>query len=159
MTRYLLIKNWFVFIHQTKLKNMKVTVNIKKEVEIKDDKVLLDGTPILKYEKINILQHSFYSIESDDEILLFKWHDNETSQYNEDDYIILNFLTAKVKVETTSVEHVISGLGMNSKKNMQKLVKWLIKEKVLDSKGNLNPEKLQTFYDKYNEDITQRTSR
>jgi hypothetical protein len=130
-----------------------------QEVEIKDDKVLLDGTPILKYEKINILQHSFYSIESDDEILLFKWHDNETSQYNEDDYIILNFLTAKVKVETTSVEHVISGLGMNSKKNMQKLVKWLIKEKVLDSKGNLNPEKLQTFYDKYNEDITQRTSR
>ena len=130
-----------------------------QEVEIKDDKVLLDETPILKYEKINILQHSFYSIESDDEILLFKWHDNETSQYNEDDYIILNFLTAKVKVETTSVEHVISGLGMNSKKNMQKLVKWLIKEKVLDSKGNLNPEKLQTFYDKYNEDITQRTSR
>ena len=130
-----------------------------QEVEIKDDKVLLDETPILKYEKINILQHSFYSIESDDEILLFKWHDNETSQYNEDDYIILNFLTAKVKVETTSVEHVISGLGMNSKKNMQKLVKWLIKEKVLDSKGNLNTEKLQTFYDKYNEDITQRTSR
>lgn len=130
-----------------------------QEVEIKDDKVLLDGTQILKYEKINILQHSFYSIESDDEILLFKWHDNETSQYNEDDYIILNFLTAKVKVETTSVEHVISGLGMNSKKNMQKLVKWLIKEKVLDSKGNLNTEKLQTFYDKYNEDITQRTSR
>ena len=130
-----------------------------QEVEIKDDKVLLDGTPILKYEKINILQHSFYSIESDDEILLFKWHDNETSQYNEDDYIILNFLTAKVKVETTSVEHVISGLGMNSKKNMQKLVKWLIKEKVLDSKGNLNTEKLQTFYDKYNEYITQRTSR
>ena len=42
---------------------------------------------------------------------------------------------------------------------MQKLVKWLIKEKVLDSKGNLSPEKLQTFYDKYNEDITQRTSR
>ena len=130
-----------------------------QEVEIKDDKVLLDGTPILKYEKINILQHSFYSIESDDEILLFKWHDNETSQYNEDNYIILNFLTAKVKVETTSVEHVISGLGMNSKKNMQKLVKWLLKEKVLDSKGNLSPEKLQTFYDKYNEDITQRTSR
>ena len=28
-----------------------------QEVEIKDDKVLLDGTPILKYEKINILQH------------------------------------------------------------------------------------------------------
>lgn len=130
-----------------------------QEVEIKNDKVLLDGIAILKYEKINVLQHSFYSLESDDEILLFKWHDNETSEYSDDDYIILNFLLNKTKVETTSVEHVIAGIGMNSKKNMQKLVKWLLKEKVLDAKGNINPEKLQTFYDKYNEDITNRTSR
>jgi hypothetical protein len=130
-----------------------------QEVEIKNDQVLLDGNPILKYEKINILQHSFYSLESDDEILLFKWHDNETSEYSDDDYIILNFLVNKIKVETTSVEHVIAGIGMNSKKNMQKLIKWLIKEKVLDTKGNINPDKLQTFYDKYNEDITNRTSR
>lgn len=130
-----------------------------QEVEIKNDKVLLDGNPILKYEKINILQHSFYSLESDDEILLFKWHDNETSEYSDDDYIILNFLVNKIKVETTSVEHVIAGIGMNSKKNMQKLIKWLIKEKVIDTKGNVNPDKLQTFYDKYNEDITNRTSR
>jgi hypothetical protein len=50
-------------------------------------------------------------------------------------------------------------MGMNSKKNMQKLVKWLLKEKVIDTKGNLNLEKVQTFYDKYNEDITLRTSR
>ena len=106
-----------------------------QEVEIKNDKVLLDGNPILKYEKINILQHSFYSLESDDEILLFKQHDNETSEYSDDDYIILNFLLEKTKVETTSVEHVIAGIGMNSKKNMQKLVKWLLKEKVLDAKG------------------------
>ena len=42
---------------------------------------------------------------------------------------------------------------------MQKLVKWLLKEKVIDSKGILNTEKVQTFYDKYNEDITMRTSR
>lgn len=130
-----------------------------QEVEIKDDKVLLDGTPILKYEKINISQHSFYSLDNDDEILLFKWHSNETNGYTDDDYIILNFLTAKIKVESTSVEHIISGLGMNSKKNMQKLVKWLLKEKVIDNKGILNPEKVQTFYDKYNEDITMRTSR
>ena len=130
-----------------------------QEVEIKDDKVLFDGTPMLKYEKINVLQHSFYSLQSDDEILLFQWHNNETDQYSDDDYIILNFLTAKTKVESTSVEHVIAGIGMNSKKNMQKLVKWLLKEKVLDSKGNLNTDRLQIFYDKYNENITQRTSR
>lgn len=130
-----------------------------QEVEIKDDKVLLDGVAILKYEKINISQHSFYSLDTDEEILLFKWHDNETNQYTEDDYIILNFLTLKTKVETTNVELIISGLGINSKKNMQKLVKWLLKEKVIDNKGNLNSAKVEIFYDKYNEDITERTSR
>ena len=92
-----------------------------QEVEIKDDQVLLDGVAILKYEKINISQHSFYSLDTEDEILVFKWHDNETNQYTQDDYIILNFLTLKTKVETTNVELIISGLGMNSKKNMQKL--------------------------------------
>ena len=78
--------------------------------------------------------------------MLFKWHSNETNGYTDDDYIILNFLTAKVKVESTSVEHIISGLGMNSKKNMQKLVKWLLKEKVIDSKGILNIEKVQQIF-------------
>lgn len=130
-----------------------------QEVEIKDDQVLLDGVAILKYEKINVSQHSFYSLDTDEEILLFKWHDNETNQYTQDDYIILNFLTLKTKVETTNVELIISGLGMNSKKNMQKLVKWLLKEKVIDNKGTLNSAKVEIFYEKYNEDITERTSR
>ena len=130
-----------------------------QEVEIKDDQVLLDGVAILKYEKINISQHSFYSLDTEDEILVFKWHDNETNQYTQDDYIILNFLTLKTKVETTNVELIISGLGMNSKKNMQKLVKWLLKEKVIDNKGTLNSAKVEVFYEKYNEDITERTSR
>ncbi len=48
---------------------------------------------------------------------------------------------------------------MNSRKNMEKLIKWLLKEKVLDSNGNLNAEKLDVFFDKYDEKITERTVR
>ena len=64
---------------------------VAQKVEIKDDKVLVDGKEILKYEKINIFQHSFYSLTDDEEILMYKFNDNETKSYHEDDYIILNF--------------------------------------------------------------------
>jgi len=132
---------------------------VAQKVEIKDDKVLVDGKEILKYEKINILQHSFYSLTDDEEILMYKFNDNETQSYHEDDYIILNFLTAKKKIETTDVMKAVSGMGLNSKKNMEKLIAWLIKEKVLDVNGVLNTNKLDTFYEKYNENITERTIR
>lgn len=129
-----------------------------QEVEIKDDKVLLDGKQILKYEKINVLQHSFYSMD-DNEILLYKYNNNETRDYHDDDYIVLNFLTEKTKVETKDIMRAVSGLGMNSRKNMEKLVVWLLKEKVIDANGVLNPERVQLFFEKYDEKITERTVR
>lgn len=49
-----------------------------QEVEIKDDKVFLDGKQILKAEKINMVEYSFYNLKSDDEILLYRQMDNET---------------------------------------------------------------------------------
>ena len=128
-----------------------------QEVEIKDDKVLLDGKEILKYEKINIMEHSFYSLENDDEILLFKSFDNETPKYIEDDFFVLNFLLERVKVETQDFSKIAA--FMNSKKSMQKLIKWLIKDKVLTAEGKINPEKLQIFFEKYDQNITNRTMR
>lgn len=100
-----------------------------QEVEIKDEKVLLDGKAILKYEKININQHSFYDFE-DNEVLMFKLSDNETPDYQDDNFYTLNFLTLKKKIQSTDFSHIVSGMGLNSRKNMQKLIKWLIKEKV-----------------------------
>ncbi|MBN8642737.1 MAG: hypothetical protein J0L86_13065 [Flavobacteriales bacterium] len=129
-----------------------------QEVEIKDDKVLLDGKQILKYEKINIFQHSFYSMD-DNEILLYKYNDNETKQYSQDDYLVLNFLTEKTKVESKDTMKATSGMGMNSRKNMEKLIGWLLKEKVIDANGILNPERVQLFFEKYDEKITERTVR
>ncbi|WP_445454790.1 hypothetical protein [Flavobacterium sp. 25HG05S-40] len=132
---------------------------VAQKVEIKDDKVLLDGKEILKYEKVNFDQHSFYSLTDDEEILMYKYNDNESRDYKQDDYIVLNFLTAKKKIESGDITRAATGLGMSSKKNMEKLVTWLLKEKVFDANGVLNTNKVDTFYEKYNENITERTIR
>jgi hypothetical protein len=130
-----------------------------QEVEIKDDKVLVDGKAILKYEKVNFFQHSFYSLTDDEELLMYRYSENETKSYQNDDYLILNFLTLKKKVECSDITKAVTGLGMSSKKNMEKLIAWLLKEKVIDVNGVLNPTKVATFYEKYNENITERTIR
>lgn len=128
-----------------------------QEVEIKDDKVLLDGKQILKAEKINIVEYSFYNLKSDDEILLYRQMDNETSRYQDDDYYVLNFLTEKVKIESNDFYKIAS--FMNSKKSMEKLIKWLLKEKVLTNDRELNPDRLAIFKEKYDQNITERTIR
>ena len=128
-----------------------------QEVEIKDDKVLLDGKQILKAEKINAIQYSFYDLKNDDEILMYKQMDNETPRNVNDDYFILHFLTEKTKIETTDFSKIAN--FMNSRKAMEKLIKWLLKEKVINDKGELNPERVQVFKEKYDQNIQQRTFR
>ena len=128
-----------------------------QEVEIKDDKVLLDGKQILKAEKINMVEYSFYNLKSDDEILLYRQMDNETLRYQDDDYYVLNFLTEKVKIESNDFYKIAS--FMNSKKSMEKLIKWLLKEKALTNDGELNPDRLAIFKEKYDQNITERTIR
>ncbi|MCS4305196.1 MULTISPECIES: hypothetical protein [unclassified Chryseobacterium] len=128
-----------------------------QEVSIKDDKVLLDGKQILKAEKINITQYSFFSMKDDEEVLMYKYMDNETPKYVSDDYFILNFLTEKTKVESTDLAKIAN--FMNSKKGMEKLIKWLLKERVINQNGELNPDRVAVFKEKYDENITQRTLR
>lgn len=143
----------------TLLFTIAVSFLFAQEVDLKDKKVLLDGKEILKYEKNGLFQYSFYTIEADDEILMFKIFDNETPHNQNDDYYVLNFLTEKKKVESTDFMKIYSGMGMNYRKNMEKLITWLIKEKVLTVEGKINKDKLDIFYDKYNENITARTVR
>ncbi|MDM1556393.1 MULTISPECIES: hypothetical protein [Chryseobacterium] len=128
-----------------------------QDVTIKDDKVLLNGKQILKAEKINVTQYSFFSMKDDEEILMYKYMDNETPRYVSDDYFILNFLTEKTKVESTDLAKIAN--FMNSKKGMEKLVKWMLKERVLNQNGELNSDRVAIFKEKYDENITQRTLR
>lgn len=128
-----------------------------QDVTIKDDKVLLDGKQILKAEKINAAQYSFFSMKDDEEVLLYKYMDNETPRYVSDDYFILNFLTEKTRIESTDLGKIAN--FMNSKKGMEKLVRWLLKERVINHDGELNSERVAVFKDKYDENITERTLR
>ncbi|REC48650.1 hypothetical protein DRF67_07205 [Chryseobacterium pennipullorum] len=128
-----------------------------QEVTIKDDKVLLDGKQILKAEKINAAQYSFFSMKDDEEILLYRYMDNETPRYVNDDYFILNFLTEKIKIESTDLAKIAN--FMNSRKGMEKLVRWLLKERVINHDGELNADRIVVFKEKYDENITDRTLR
>ncbi|KIC61577.1 hypothetical protein [Chryseobacterium taiwanense] len=128
-----------------------------QDIVIKDDKVLLDGKQILKAEKINIAQYSFFTMKNDDEILMYKYMDNETPMYQDDDYFILNFLSEKTKVESKDFTKIAN--FMNSRKGMEKLIKWLLKERVITTEGELNPDRVQVFKNKYDENITERTLR
>lgn len=129
-----------------------------QKIEIKDNDVVLDGNNILKSEKINAGQYSFYTLD-DNEILMYKWFDNETPKFQDDDYYVLNFIEQKVKVQSTDFSKVVSGIGMNSRKNMEKMISWLLKEKVLTTDGKINADKVNTLFEKYEENITQRTVR
>lgn len=136
---------------------LSLNLYFSQQVVIKDDKVLVDGKQILKAEKIDITQYSFFTMKDDEEILLYRYMDNETPKNVNDDYFILNFLTEKVKVETTDISKIAN--FMNSKKGMEKLVKWLLKERVINHDGELNPERVAIFKEKYDENITERTLR
>jgi len=129
-----------------------------QEVELKNGQATLDGNPLVRYEKINALQYSFYN-GSDDEILFWKNFDNGTPQYLDDDYFVVNFLGEKIKVESSNFTLCRSGLGLNSEKNMKKLLATLVKEKVLRPDGTIDPDRASVFHDKYDEKITDRTVR
>src|ERR1051325_9117361 len=83
----------------------------KPKVDLKKGVVYINGKAVLKYEKSGMgTQCSFFHLNDDTEILLYQYKDNETSNYHDDDYIVLNFLTEKKKIETTDVSHI----GLNS---------------------------------------------
>lgn len=128
-----------------------------QEIEIKNNQVLLDGKAFLKVEKINPINYSFSTL-NDDEILMYKYSNNETPNNGNDDYFIINFIEQRKKVESSDFSRIAS-FGFNSKKVMEKLIKWLLKDKVITSEGKIDDDKLSIFIDKYDEKILERTIR
>lgn len=128
---------------------MSVISLFAQEVKVGKTTITVDGKTILKYEKINVVEYSFYSLDSDQEILMFKSFNNGTAKYLDDDYFVLNFLSEKVKITSRDFSKIAS--FFNVKKTIEKLVKWLLKEKVLDENGKVRSEKLDIFSQKYNE--------
>lgn len=118
-----------------------------QKVQIKKDQVYLEGKPILKYNKINLAQVSFYSL-SGEEILFYHSVENAIGHKNEETYVVLNFIPLKTKVRISDYSRIASA---GIKKAMEKLIKWLLADQVLTVSGELNLQKLELFRQKYQE--------
>lgn len=127
-----------------------VTLNKKKNT------IAIDGVTALKYTKNHIISWSFYDKE-DNEIIFFKVENNGTPDYIDDDYMVINFLNENTKIETNDFSQVQAVFSIN--KTIEKSVVWLLKEKVLNPEGYINPEKVAVFHSKYDQNITNRTIR
>lgn len=95
---------------------------------------------------------SLYNINTNEEVIFIKEDDcgttassDNNADWEKDDFVTYNFLKEKVKVEITQ----------------RVLMKWaiyfMLNEGVFDLKGNLNPEKIALFKDKYDEKISEKT--
>lgn len=120
----------------------------------KNNTIAIEGTVALKYTKNNMMSWSLYD-KDDNEIVFFKVLDNGTPGYVDDDYMVINFLNENTKIETNDFSQVQAVFNIN--KTIEKSVVWLLKEKVLDREGNVNPDKVAVFYSKYDQNITNRT--
>lgn len=122
----------------------------------KKNTIAIDGVTALKYTKNNRLSWSFFD-KDDNEIVFFKVEDNGTPAYIDDDYMVINFLNENTKTETNDFSHVQAVFNIN--KTIEKSVVWLLKEKVLNTEGYINPDKVAVFHSKYDQNITNRTIR
>lgn len=120
-----------------------------QDVDLKKDKVIVDGKELFKFEKINGWHFTFYDFQGN-EIWMYKYQNNQTQNYEGDDYFTIHFLTLKRKFQSSDFGLIAA---MSPKKNMQKLIKLLFKEKVFDMDGNPDTERLEVFFEKYHQEI------
>ena len=133
------------------------TWSFSQEVREVDNEILIDGVKVFKVKYTKLIDFSIFSLD-DEELIYCMYNENETPSYYDDDYIVINFLTKKLKVETTKRDKIAVTTGVY-KKSLIKLINLLITEKVMNVDGTLNEEKLNIFYEKHHENITERTIR
>jgi len=120
------------------------TLSYAQNVEIKKNSILVDNTETLKFEKINYSEYSIID-KLGNEIINLQFKDNGTS-FESDDYMTIYFVNSKKIIDSSNTGR-IAGFGV---KNMIKnFITWLLKEKVLDSNGEINEDKINDFKLKY----------
>ncbi|MEY8847288.1 hypothetical protein AB9K26_00610 [Psychroserpens sp. XS_ASV72] len=125
------------------------TVSAQK-IKLKKGFVFIDNEKVFEFEKrAAASEFSLYTIGKEQEILFILRNNNETIGYGDDDFNQIIFIKDNRKLETASLR------GYSFKYFIQKL----ISEKVLDIEGNIDSNKLDTFFSKYDEQITERTIR
>lgn len=120
-----------------------------QNVQIKNKDVFINGKNVLKFEKINLYQCSFFTLDHK-EVLFYKLHDKATGNNSNDTYMSLNFINENVKVETSDMSRIVAP---SMRKSMQKLISWLVKDEVINTDGTINADKLKIFVQKYHEDL------
>ena len=126
------------------------TVSFAQKVQFKKSKVLIDKIETFDFNR-SLLSNDFslYKLNSKDEIIYISHFNNETPRYHDDDYKKIVFIKQNIIVESSRLRS----------KTLKQLIRLLLEEEILDKDGNINPEKLQSFVTKYNENITNRTMR
>ena len=118
-------------------------------VELKKGNVELDGKVIMTFEKEvwGVHKIHLYDLSTEDELIEINNNDNETSNYFDDDFVQIRFLTTGDLVE------------MKMNKPFKKIIEWMIKKKVITEEGAVDTDKLELFVKNYDENITNRTVR
>ena len=120
-----------------------------QKIKFKKDKVLVDGKEMFNFERRALgTEISIYNLGTDDEIIYMIHNNNETPQYQQDDFTKMVFIEEDVIIESTNL------VG-----SWKRMIQTLIKQKVIDENGKINVEKLGKFRKKYDENITNRTVR
>ncbi|MCF8277297.1 MAG: hypothetical protein K9J17_11235 [Flavobacteriales bacterium] len=121
-----------------------------QKIKLKNDKVLIDGRELFRFEKGN---HpgwiSLFSLETDEELIMIKQDHGGTPgpDYRDDDYTIYTFLKEDIKAEISSYN-----LWQNN-------IKFLLEQRVFDENGVMNADRIKSFKVKFDEDITSRRIR
>lgn len=138
-------RNIFVFVI---LFSVSIIGNAQK-IELKKEKVLLDGKEIMKYNIVSwgSFELHLYSLETNKEVVFINKNNNETPKYYEDDFTQIKFLQLGKGVET------------KLDKPIKKYVQWLFDNEVIDKDGNVSADKVDLFIKNYDEKITPRTIR
>ena len=127
---------------------MITSINAQK-IELKKGKLLLDGTQIMTFDREDWgMQkiHLYDIVDGKEQILMIK-NNNETREYNDDDFLQIKFIQLGVTVE------------MKSHKSWKGQIAWLIKTSVLSKEGKVNEEEVPLFQKNYDENFTDRTIR
>jgi hypothetical protein len=119
-----------------------------QKIKLKDDKVLIDGRELFRFEKGN-RWISLFSLETDEELIMIRQDHGGTPgpDYRDDDYTIYTFLKEGVKTEISSYN-----LWQNN-------IKFLLEQRVFDETGIMNADRIKSFKVKFDEDITSRRIR
>lgn len=120
-----------------------------QEIKLKNGKVIIDKEERFLFERRSRHEMIVRSLNAPvDELLSIIWNNNGTYD-SEDDFLQIVFSRQQLKLESARLKDEGAVI----------LLKMMIKDGVLHTDGSISDDKLQAFYLKYDENITNRRIR